>query len=99
MKRCKAETGIAGFEIGTTINESNLDDPKYDAIWKVAEVSIFTFAISILKIIIGIRHVFFHPSMGYATRGLSGSVLVSLVNRYAATIRSRRALYHSRRGT
>jgi len=38
MKRCKSETDIVGFEIGTTINDSNLDDAKYDPLWKIAEV-------------------------------------------------------------
>jgi len=33
MRRCKTETGIVGFEIGTTINDRNLDDAYYDPLW------------------------------------------------------------------
>ena len=33
MRRCKKETGIVGFEIGTTINDRNLDDAYYDPLW------------------------------------------------------------------
>ena len=33
MRRCKNETGIVGFEIGTTINDRNLDDAYYDPLW------------------------------------------------------------------
>ena len=37
MERCKRELpGIVGFEIGTTINDDNLHDKRFDALWAKA---------------------------------------------------------------
>ena len=37
MRRCKNETSIVGFEIGTTIEGANLDDKKFDILWATAQ--------------------------------------------------------------
>ena len=37
MRRCKNETSIVGFEIGTTIEGANLDDKKFDKLWATAQ--------------------------------------------------------------
>ncbi|CBY37791.1 unnamed protein product [Oikopleura dioica] len=43
MRRCKTETGIVGFEIGTTINDRNLDDAYFDPLWAAAVELNFSF--------------------------------------------------------
>ena len=37
MQRCKKETSIVGFEIGTTIEGANLDNAKFDPLWATAQ--------------------------------------------------------------
>lgn len=45
MERCKLETDIVGFEIGTTINDDNLNDSRFDALWEKASELDFCFFI------------------------------------------------------
>ncbi len=37
LERCINELGLVGVEIGTHINETNLDDPRFDPLWEAAE--------------------------------------------------------------
>jgi len=37
MKRCVGELGLSGFQIGTHINDWNLDEPKLNPVFKTAE--------------------------------------------------------------
>ncbi len=37
LERCVKELDLAGVEIGTHVNETNLDDPRFDALWEAAE--------------------------------------------------------------
>ena len=37
LERCINELGLAGVEIGTHVNQTNLDDPRFDPIWEAAE--------------------------------------------------------------
>ncbi|PVU97222.1 hypothetical protein BB560_003178 [Smittium megazygosporum] len=37
LKRCVVELGLAGIQIGSHVNELNLDAPEFDALWATAE--------------------------------------------------------------
>ena len=37
MERCVKELGLRGIEIGTHVNNTNLDDPQFDPIWETAQ--------------------------------------------------------------
>jgi aminocarboxymuconate-semialdehyde decarboxylase len=37
LRRCMTELGFPGVEIGTHINNTNLDDPMFDAFWEEAD--------------------------------------------------------------
>ena len=37
IERCMRELGMAGIEIGTHVNNINLDDPKFDPVWETCE--------------------------------------------------------------
>ena len=37
LERCITKLGMPGIQIGTSINESNLDDPKYEKFWSKCE--------------------------------------------------------------
>lgn len=37
LERCINDLGLAGIEIGTHVNQTNLDDPRFDALWEAAE--------------------------------------------------------------
>ena len=45
MERCKKETDLVGFEIGTTINDFNLNDKCFDQVWSKAAELDFCFFI------------------------------------------------------
>ena len=78
MERCKQETGIVGFEIGTTINDRNLDDPYYDPLWAAGKVFSGSFSYQVLSC--GAGFLFLHPSLGFSARRVPGSLLVSLAD-------------------
>ncbi len=37
LERCVTELGLCGVEVGTHINGTNLDAPRFDALWEAAE--------------------------------------------------------------
>jgi aminocarboxymuconate-semialdehyde decarboxylase len=37
LERCVKELGLAGIEIGTHVNNTNLDQPEFEPIWETAE--------------------------------------------------------------
>lgn len=37
LERCVNQLGLAGVEIGTHVNDTNLDDPRFDPLWEAAQ--------------------------------------------------------------